>query len=182
VRLASGRGIAHASQSTIFFSPVSGLGGRISYRIPLMLADSKLQMAALAGALFALGPAPALAEHGSRPLDALIKIVKGVAGTAREIDRDAMRAFESAPRPGSCAERRERFLEVLPEALRLARLARDIGEQSQEAKMRAEGLATLDLGGGRTAHFQASGRRYAEVGWTRSAGRRWSSSAARGSP
>ena len=29
--------------------------------------------------------------------------------------------------------------------------------------MRAEGLATLDLGNGRTAHFQAAGKRYAEV-------------------
>jgi hypothetical protein len=52
---------------------------------------------------------------------------------------------------------------MLPQTLRMARLARDIGDKNHEARMRSGGLTTIDLGGGRTAHFQPNGRRYAEV-------------------
>jgi hypothetical protein len=125
-----------------------------------MLAKSKLQVVAV---LLALAPAHAIARDGPRPLDALVKLWEGAKGEAREIDRDAMRVFERVPRAGSCAERRARVLGMLPETLRMARFARDIGEKNHEAKMRAAGLGTLDLGGGRTAYFRHKGRRYAEV-------------------
>jgi hypothetical protein len=128
-----------------------------------MPAKSKLQSLAAWAALLVLAPAPAGAQDGSLPLDVLVKLWKGAKSEAREVDRRAMRAFERAPRPGSCSDRRARILETLPETLRMARLARDIGEKNHEARMRAEGLTTLDLSGGRTAHFQRKGRRYAEV-------------------
>jgi hypothetical protein len=128
-----------------------------------MLAKPILQVIALPAVLIALAAAPASADDRSRPLDVVVGLLKGAKEKAREIDRDAMRAFERAPREGSCQERRRRIEAVLPEAVRLARVARDIGEKSQEGKMRAEGLATLDLGGGRTAYYRSNGRRYAEV-------------------
>ena len=128
-----------------------------------MLTKSKLQAVAALAALLALAPAHALAEDGSRPLDALVKLWKGAKDEAREVDRNAMRAFQNAPRAGSCEERRTRIMAMLPETLRLARFADDIGVKNHEAKMRGAGLTTLDLGGGRTAHFQPNGRRYAEV-------------------
>lgn len=128
-----------------------------------MLARPILQAVAMLAVLLALAPAPVLAEDERRPLDMLVDIIKGAKDKAREIDRDAMRAFERAPREGSCEARRTRILAMLPETLRLARFSRDIGGKNHEAKMRAEGLATLDLGGGRTAYFRSNGRRYAEV-------------------
>ena len=128
-----------------------------------MLTKSKLQAVAALAALLALAPARASAEDASRPLDALVKLWKGAKDEAREVDRNAMRAYQNAPRAGSCEDRRARILAMLPETLRMARLARDIGDKNHEAKMRTGGLATLDLGGGHTAHFQSNGRRYAEV-------------------
>jgi hypothetical protein len=128
-----------------------------------MLAKSILQAVAALAVLLAIAPAQVLAEDDRGPLDILVNIIKGAKDKAREIDRDAMRAFERAPREGSCPERRGRILATLPDALRFARLARDIGETNQEARMRSERLATLDLGGGRTAHYRRKGRRYAEV-------------------
>jgi hypothetical protein len=106
---------------------------------------------------------PALADERSGAGGILFKLLRAVQGESRRIDADAMRVYEEAPRAGSCEERRARILSLLPDALRYARLARDIGEDKHAAKMRAEGLATLDLGNGRTAHFEAAGRRYAEV-------------------
>ncbi len=126
-----------------------------------MLAKSMLKVVAALAVL--LAPAQAFAEDERRPLDVLVNLLKGAKEKAREIDRDAMRVLESVPRAGSCAERRARIQAMLPEALRLARLARDIGETNQEAKLKAGGLSTLDLGGGRTAHYRSNGRRYAEV-------------------
>ncbi len=128
-----------------------------------MLAKSIFKVVAALTVLLALVPARAFAEDERRPLDMLVNILKGAKDKAREIDRDAMRAFERAPREGSCTERRARILAMLPDTLRLARFSRDIGEKNHEAKMRGDGLATLDLGGGRTAYFRSNGRRYAEV-------------------
>jgi hypothetical protein len=128
-----------------------------------MLAKSILQVVAMLAVLLALAPAPGIAEDDRRPLDVLVNIIKGAKDKAREIDRDAMRAFERASRDGSCEARRARILAMLPDALRLARLSRDIGEKNHEAKMRADGLATLDLGSGRMAYFRSNGRRYAEA-------------------
>jgi hypothetical protein len=128
-----------------------------------MMLKSILRGVAALAVLLALTQADAFAEDDRRPLNMLVNLLKGAKDKAREIDRDAMRAFERAPREGSCSERRGRIQAMLPEALRFARLARDIGKKNHEAKMKAGNLATLDLGGGRTAHYRRKGRRYAEV-------------------
>jgi hypothetical protein len=41
----------------------------------------------------------------------------------------ANRVYKWAPRQGSCAERHERILKMLPDALRLSRFARDIHDR-----------------------------------------------------
>ncbi len=129
----------------------------------MILSKPKFTVAALAAMLLAAAPLPASAEHGPHAIGALFRLFGIIRGETREIDREAMANFEAAPRTGSCEERRTEFLKMLPEALRFARYARDIYERDHEAKMKAEGLKTLDLGDGHTAYYQAAGRRYAEV-------------------
>jgi hypothetical protein len=128
-----------------------------------MLRKAKIAAAILMVALPAAAPMPAFAEREQGPAGVLFKLLRAVQGESRRIDADAMRVYEEAPRAGSCEDRRARIVALLPNALRFARLAHSVGEGRNEAKMKAEGLATLDLGNGRTAHFQANGKRYAEV-------------------
>jgi hypothetical protein len=128
-----------------------------------MFPTPKCAAIVLMAAVSALAPMPARADHESGPAGVLVKIWRAVKGESRKIDADAMRVYEQAPRAGSCEERRARILAALPDALRFARLARAVGEGKHEAKMKSAGLAILDLGNGRTAHFEAAGTRYAEV-------------------
>lgn len=120
-------------------------------------------VAVLAAAVLALALRPASADPERGPAGTLVRIWRAVKGETSRIDADAMRVYEEAPRAGSCEERRARILAVLPDALRFARLARAIGEEKYAAKMKTAGLATLEIGSGRTAHFTAAGERYAEV-------------------
>jgi hypothetical protein len=130
--------------------------------MPLPNAVRRKLVVALA-ALLTILPTATRAERDRGPLGAIGKIIKAVAGQTREVDQAAMEVYRGAPRSGSCAERRQRILAALPDVLRFARYANEIGERSQEAKMKADHLDTLDLGNGRTAYYHAKGRRYAEV-------------------
>jgi lipase (class 3) len=128
-----------------------------------MLRKAKIAAAVVMAAFPAVAAAPALAEHEGGPAGVLFRILRAVKGESRKIDAAAMRVYEGVPRTGSCEERRARIVALLPDALRFARLARDVGEGKTGAKMKAAGVTTLDLGSGRTAHFHANGERYAEV-------------------
>jgi hypothetical protein len=129
-----------------------------------MPRNARLATIVSLAALVAVAPSRALAEHGGGgPAGALLRLWQGIKGESRKIDADATRAYESAPRRGSCEERRARIVAALPDALRFARLALDVGEGKSQARMKSARLAMLDLGNGRTAYFQSSGSRYAEV-------------------
>ena len=123
----------------------------------------KLKAGALAAMLFTAAPVTAFAEHGSHPLGGIFRLLGVIRGQTRQIDIAAMEVYETMPRSGSCAERRERFMGILPEALRFSRYARDIYTDDHSSEMVASGLKTLDLGGGRSAYYDTAGRRYAEV-------------------
>jgi Mbeg1-like len=124
---------------------------------------SKFKFVALLAIPLTTLPTVAFAEHGFRPGTAISKLFGVVTGQTREIDEAAAEVYANTPRVGSCDERRERFLQILPDALRFGRYARDIYEEAHEAEMAASGVSTLDLGEGRSVYFKASGRRYAEV-------------------
>jgi hypothetical protein len=91
----------------------------------------------------------------------LLKALVFIAGNGKIVAWQASRAYRKAPRSGTCAERQERILQVLPETLRLARYARDIYDHGEDLK--ASGLKEKDLGDGSTAYYEANGQRYAEV-------------------
>jgi len=89
------------------------------------------------------------------------KALAFIAGNAKIVAWEASRRYRKAPRPGTCAERQDRILEILPETLRLSRYARDIYEHGED--LQASGLKTKDLGDGYTAYYEPNGQRYAEV-------------------
>jgi hypothetical protein len=89
------------------------------------------------------------------------KALAFIAGNAKIVAWQASRAYRRAPRSGTCAERQDRILQILPEALRLGRYARDIYEHGEDLK--ASGLTIKDLGDGYTAYYEPNGQRYAEV-------------------
>ena len=126
-------------------------------------AKAAWRLAGLAVVLLAATPMTAFAQRGGHPGGLIFNFLGAIGGQALEINREAMGVYRSAPRLGTCAERRERFLAVLPDALRFGRYSRDIYADDHASRMQAAGLATLDLGGGRTAYFNPAGRRYAEV-------------------
>ena len=104
---------------------------------------------------------PAAANAHAPILFAVTKAFGFVAGNAKLVDVQANRAYRKALRPGTCEERRERIAKMLPDALRLSRYARDI--RDRDADLQQAGVETMDLGDGRTAYYEAAGRRYAEV-------------------
>jgi Lipase (class 3) len=91
----------------------------------------------------------------------LFKALAFVGGNAKIIAWQASRTYRQAPRSGTCAERRDRFLQLLPEALRLGRYARDIYEHGEDLK--DSELNIKDQGDGYTAYYDPNGERYAEV-------------------
>ncbi len=129
----------------------------------MIVARAKLRIAGLAIALFAATPMAAVAQHGGHPGGPLFDLFGAIGGQALEINREAMRVYKSAPRAGTCAERREELLALLPEALRFGRYARDIYAGGHGAEMEAAGVTKLDLGNDRSAYYDHAGRRYAEV-------------------
>jgi hypothetical protein len=91
----------------------------------------------------------------------VVKLFGIVAGGAKLTDYQAYRTYERAKREGTCAERREALVKILPEAQRLAGLSRDVYQEG--ADLAAAGLKEKDLGNGLTAYFEPDGQRYAEV-------------------
>jgi hypothetical protein len=91
----------------------------------------------------------------------LFKALAFVAGNAKIVAWQAGRTYRKAPRSGTCAERQDRILHILPEALRLGRYARDIYEHGED--LRASGLKIKELGDDYTAYYEPNGQRYAEV-------------------
>ncbi len=89
------------------------------------------------------------------------KVFATFGGAAKLTDYLANKAYAKAPRPGTCDERRERLVHVLPELLRLARLSRDI--YGQGTGLKAAGLETKELGNGVQAVYEAAGQHYAEI-------------------
>src|ERR1700741_4334271 len=107
-----------------------------------------------------LGPAP----NGSDPLQALL-------GHARDAVRDqvddvkarAWETYQTAPRSGSCAERRTEIAAVLPDAVQLAQWDRDIYADGYDDEMAASGARVMDVEPRRRAYRESVGQRYAEV-------------------
>lgn len=85
-----------------------------------------------------------------------------VVGGTKLTDMQANWAYRRAERLGSCAERRQRLVDLLPDAIRLARYARDVYADPTDAPFSAK-TKVIDLGGGRTGHFEPDGQRFAEV-------------------
>jgi hypothetical protein len=130
-----------------------------------MLQKSGLATLVSLAALLAIAPTRALAEQGGGVPGAVRKALHGVKEKSRniEVDLDARNVYERTPRQGSCEERRNRILAALPDALRFARLARNVYKSDHEKRMKTASLGTLDLGRGATAHYETNGSRYAEV-------------------
>lgn len=136
---------------------------RVVERGPMSFPRAKLITGALAAMLFAATPVVAFAERGSHAVGGFFKFLGVIKGQTREIDAEAMDVYESTSRSGSCAERRERLLAILPDALRFSRYARDIAHADHGSEMKAAGVKTLDLGDGRSAYSDGAGQRYAEA-------------------
>ena len=82
-------------------------------------------------------------------------------GHSKLTDMQANHAYKTAPREGTCAQRHDALVQLMPDALRYAELARDVYDRG--ADMMVDRLETKDLGGGGTAVFDRNGQRYAEV-------------------
>lgn len=89
------------------------------------------------------------------------KALAFIAGNAKIVAWQASRTYRKALRSGTCAERQDRILQLLPEALRLGRYAREIYEHGEDQKV--SGPKIKDLGDGYTAYYEPNGQRYAEV-------------------
>ncbi|MBX2806308.1 MAG: hypothetical protein KTR19_10070 [Hyphomicrobiales bacterium] len=107
------------------------------------------------------GPGIAQQEEG-RVGEVLFQTLGALGRQAIAINREAMEVFESAPREGSCNERRERFHGMLTSALRYSRHALEIYSAEFQAEMDERGLSSLDLRNGRRAYYDREGQRYAE--------------------
>jgi pimeloyl-ACP methyl ester carboxylesterase len=84
-------------------------------------------------------------------------------GAVAGVNREAMYVYETLPREGTCRDRREHLLAVLPDALLFARYAHDIYEKNHEVEMHEAGETVRTLGDGRVAYFDPDGARYAEL-------------------
>jgi hypothetical protein len=129
-------------------APVRQRWRLLSKRLP-----RRLLMAMLASTLM-----PAAAQ--AHPY-LFFKALAFIAGNAKIVAWQASRTYRKAPRSGTCAERQERILQILPEALSLSRYARDIYAHGEDQQ--AAGLRIKDLGDGNTAYYEPNGQRYAEV-------------------
>ncbi len=132
----------------------------------MSLGKPATTLAALVLAL-AASTTPALSQHGGLgpgPMGGpLFSILATLGGTAVGVNREALQVYQSLPREGTCRERRDHWLAILPDALLLARYANDIYDTSHEAKMREERQTIRMIAEGHVAHFDPDGQRYAEV-------------------
>jgi hypothetical protein len=123
-----------------------------------------LRAALVAGMIaVCIGPA-AQAQDGSHPLQALLGRAQDfVHGQVADVKARAWQSYVSAPRKGSCADRRAFIAAALPDAVQFARWDRDIYQDGHDAEMEASGATVRDLGDGRVAYREPKGQRYAEV-------------------
>ena len=106
----------------------------------------------------------ASAQDGSHPFQALLGRAQGfVQGQVADVKTKAWQTYLSAPRQGSCADRRAFIAAALPDAVTFARWDRDIYTDGHDAEMEATGVTVRDLGDGRMAYREPNGQRYAEV-------------------
>jgi Lipase (class 3) len=111
-----------------------------------------------------LQPARAFAQHfGPHPGGPIFDVLAALGHKVLEVNIEAMQAYEALPREGTCEERRQALLTILPDALIFGRYAVDIYDTVHEAEMRSTDKTTLDLGGGDTAYLDRKGDRYAEL-------------------
>jgi len=104
------------------------------------------------------------AQDGSHPLQALLGRAQGfVQGQIADVKARAWETYRTAPRTGTCADRRAFIAAALPDAVLFARWDRDIYTDGSDERMEATGATVLDLGGGRVAYREPRGQKYAEV-------------------
>lgn len=110
--------------------------------------------------------------HGGPSLGGpVVEALARIGGEMLEVERRAMAAYRSLPRTGTCAERRRRWLAILPDALTFSRYANDVYDRNHEDEMRKAGQTRLELAPDRTAYFEPTGDRYAEARVDRSRNR-----------
>lgn len=93
----------------------------------------------------------------------LVSVLAAIGGRMAEVNREALRVYETLPREGTCEDRRRHWLAILPDALLLGRYARDIYDHNHLRAMQRAGQARLTLGEDHFAYFEDEGARYAEV-------------------
>jgi hypothetical protein len=107
-----------------------------------------------------LGPAP----NGLDPLQALFGHVRdAVRDHVDDVKASAWQTYQTAPRSGTCAERRAEIDAVLLDAVQLAQWDRDIYADGYDDEMAASGARVMDIEPRRRAYRESVGRRYAEV-------------------
>ena len=107
---------------------------------------------------------PALAQDSPHPFQSLLGRAQGfVHGQIADVKTRAWQTYVSAPRTGTCADRRAFIVAALPDAVKFATWDRDIYQDGHDAEMEASGATVRDLGDGRVAYREPKGQRYAEV-------------------
>jgi hypothetical protein len=83
-----------------------------------------------------LQPGRAFAQHfGTHAGGPLFEVLAALGHKVFEVNIEAMQAYEALPREGTCEERRQAFLTILPDALLFGRYATDIYNTVHEAEM-----------------------------------------------
>ena len=122
---------------------------------------------AIVALALAITPTNARAQRGGHPGSGLggplFNTIAALGGKVVETNLQAMHVFRALPRLGSCEERRNHWLAILPDALQYARYARDIYDKGSEMEMQKAGETSRQLGEDRFAYFDTAGQRYAEV-------------------
>jgi hypothetical protein len=112
-------------------------------------------------------PMNSFAQHGGPPGPPLggplFHVLAALGGKVAAVNRQAMHVFKTLPRYGTCEERRNNWLAILPDAVQFARYSRDIYDTSREAEMRKARESSRRLGEGHFAYFDEAGQRYAEL-------------------
>jgi hypothetical protein len=100
---------------------------------------------------------------GPHPGGPLFNVLAAIGHKVVEVNWEAMHAYETLPREGTCEERRNAWLAILPDATLLGAYSRDIYETAHQSEMQKSGQKTMELGGGDVAYLDSKGDRYAEL-------------------